>query len=48
METQNSGLFCSFGTKIYACTSDNRPIYYGKLVDIIELNYYLSIHGAFI
>jgi len=45
MKTQNSGVFCSFGTKSYASTSDNRPIeglvpYYGKLVDIIELNYY--------
>jgi len=45
MKTQNSGVFSSFGTKSYASTSDNRPIeglvpYYGKLVDIIELNYY--------
>jgi len=45
MKTQNSGVFYSFGTKSYASTSDNRPIeglvpYYGKVVDIIELNYY--------
>lgn len=45
MRTQNSGVFCNFGTKSYASTSDNRPSeglvpYYGKLVDIIELNFY--------
>ena len=45
LKTQNSGVFCNFGTKSYASASDNRPIeglvpYYGKLVDIIELNYY--------
>jgi len=45
MKTQNSGVFCSFGTKSYANRSDNRPIeglvpYYEKLVYIIELKYY--------
>jgi len=45
MKTQNSGVFYNFGTKSYESTSDNRPIkglvvYYGKLVDVIELNYY--------
>lgn len=45
MKTQNSGVFGNFGTKSYASASDNRPKeglvpYYGKLVDIIELNYY--------
>lgn len=49
MKTQNSGVFCSSGTKSYASTSDNRPTeglvpYYGKLVDIIELSY----HGQFV
>lgn len=44
IKTQNSGVFCAFGTKSYASASDNRPTeglvsYYGKLVDIIELNY---------
>lgn len=45
MKTQNSGVFCNFGTKSYASASDNRPTeglvaYYRRLVDIIELNYY--------
>ena len=49
MKTQNSGVFCSLGTKSYASSSDNRPReglvpYYGKIVDIIELNY----HGRFV
>jgi len=48
MKTQNSGMFCSFGTKTYAITSENKPIqglvsYYGKLVDIINLNYYIMV-----
>nr|KYP57991.1 hypothetical protein KK1_004279 [Cajanus cajan] len=48
MKSQNSGVFCCFGTKSYASSSDNRPMeglvsYYGKLVDIFELNY----HGRF-
>jgi Domain of unknown function (DUF4216) len=48
LKTQNHGVFGSFGTNSYASSSDNRPIfasvpYYGKLVDIIELNY----HGQF-
>ena len=41
-------MFGTFGTNSYASSSDNRPRfghvpYYGKLVDIIELNY----HGRF-
>ena len=49
LKTQNSGVFASFGTKSYASTSDSRPMegvvpYYGKLVDIIELNYFGRIH----
>lgn len=49
LKTQNSGVYASFGTKSYARASDNRPIegsvsYYGKVVDIIELNY----HGQFV
>jgi len=45
MKTQNSGVFGAFGTNSYASTSDKNPkfasvLYYGKLEDIIELNYY--------
>lgn len=48
-KTQNSGVYATFGTKSYASASDSRPIeglvpYYGKIVDIIELNY----HGRFV
>lgn len=44
MKSQNSGVFCSFGTKSYASAGKNRPTvglvsYYEKSVDIVELNY---------
>nr|KYP39706.1 hypothetical protein KK1_038992 [Cajanus cajan] len=48
LKTQNNGIFGTFGTRSYASSSDNQMQfggvpYYGKLVDIIELNY----HGQF-
>jgi len=48
VKTQNSGVFCTFGTRSYASSIDNQMRfgtvpYYGRLVDIIEINY----HGHF-
>lgn len=48
LKTQNSGVFVTFGTRSYASSSDTNMQfggvpYYGKLVDIIEINY----HGRF-
>jgi len=45
LKTQNSGVFVISGTISHSRNSDNNPVngdvnYYGKLVDIIELNYY--------
>lgn len=42
--TQNSGVYGTFGTRSYASTSDGNMQfggvpYYGKLVDVIEVNY---------
>nr|KYP46553.1 hypothetical protein KK1_031844 [Cajanus cajan] len=44
LKTQNSGIFGTFGTRSYASSSDNQMQfggvpYYGKLLDIIEINY---------
>ena len=44
LNTQNSGVFGTFGTRSYSSNSDvnmryGGVPYYGKLVDIIELNY---------
>ena len=44
MKSQNSGVFGTFDTRSYASNHDNNVAvggvpYYGKLVDIIELNY---------
>jgi len=44
LKTQNSGIFGTFGTRSYASSIDNQMQfggvpYYGKLVDIIEINY---------
>nr|XP_025650886.1 uncharacterized protein LOC112747020 isoform X1 [Arachis hypogaea] len=44
LKTQNSGIFGTFGTRSYSRNSDpnmrfGAVPYYGKLVDIIELNY---------
>nr|KYP50657.1 hypothetical protein KK1_027594 [Cajanus cajan] len=44
LKTQNNGIFGTFGTKSYASSSDNQMQfggvpYYGKLLDIIEINY---------
>ena len=44
LKTQNSGVFGTFGTRSYSSSSDSQMRYggvpyYGKLVDIIELNY---------
>lgn len=44
LKTQNSGVFCTFGTRSYSSNSDTQMRfggvpYYGKLVDIIELRY---------
>jgi len=48
LKTQNNGVFGTFGTMSYASSSDNQMqfggvSYYGRLVDIIEINY----HGRF-
>lgn len=48
LKTQNSGVFDQFDTMSYASSRDKNARvgavpYYGKLVDIIELNY----HGVF-
>lgn len=45
LETQNSGVMVVSKTESYASTSDNAPklgnvIYYGRLNDIVELNYF--------
>ncbi|CAN1790505.1 hypothetical protein LINPERHAP1_LOCUS18848, partial [Linum perenne] len=45
LSTQNSGVYGSYETHSYSSSVDNRPHtseleYYGKLVDILELNYY--------
>ncbi|CAN1787395.1 hypothetical protein LINPERHAP1_LOCUS17629, partial [Linum perenne] len=45
LSTQNSGVYDSYETHSYASLVDNRPhtselTYYGKLEDIIVLNYY--------
>ena len=47
-KTQNSGVFIFSDTTCYASASDEAPCfkgvpYYGKIIDIIELNY----HGQF-
>ncbi|KAL4337484.1 hypothetical protein AHAS_Ahas12G0114800 [Arachis hypogaea] len=47
MKTQNSGVYVSSNTRSYASMRDNRVAvggvpYYGKIVDIIELNYSCS------
>ena len=44
LKTQNSGVYVSSNTRSYASMCDNRVAvgsvpYYGKIVDIIELNY---------
>ncbi|XP_068504678.1 uncharacterized protein [Phaseolus vulgaris] len=44
LKTQNNGIFGTFGTRSYASSIDNQMQfggvpYYGKLVDIIEINY---------
>ncbi|XP_060171296.1 uncharacterized protein LOC132602472 [Lycium barbarum] len=44
LKTQNCGVFGTFDTRSYASNRDNNMVvggvpYYGKLVDIIELNY---------
>jgi len=49
LKTQNSGVFGTFETKNYASSSDNQMefggvLYYGRLIDIIEINY----HGRFL
>ena len=48
LKTQNSGVYGNYETHSYASSVDNRPqtselAYYGKLEDIIELNYYGEI-----
>jgi len=48
LKTQNNGVFGTFGTRSYASSIDNQMRfgavpYYGRLVDIIEINY----HGHF-
>nr|XP_007162033.1 hypothetical protein PHAVU_001G118000g [Phaseolus vulgaris]ESW34027.1 hypothetical protein PHAVU_001G118000g [Phaseolus vulgaris] len=48
LKTQNSGVFGTFGTRSYASSSDTQMrfggvAYYGRLIDIIEINY----HGRF-
>ena len=48
LKTQNSGVFGTFGTRSYASSIDNQMRfggvpYYGRLEDIIEINY----HGHF-
>nr|KYP59372.1 hypothetical protein KK1_014806 [Cajanus cajan] len=48
LKTQNRGILGTFGTRSYASSSDNQMQfggvpYYGKLIDIIEINY----HGRF-
>ncbi|WVZ05464.1 hypothetical protein V8G54_018810, partial [Vigna mungo] len=48
LKTQNSRVFGKFGTRSYASSNDNQMQfggvpYYGRLVDIIEINY----HGRF-
>ena len=48
LKTQNSGVFGTFGTRSYASSSDDLMQfggvpYFGKLIDIIEINY----HGQF-
>ncbi|CAN1153242.1 hypothetical protein LINPERPRIM_LOCUS14571, partial [Linum perenne] len=45
LNTQNNGVYGSYETHSYASSVDNRPhtselAYYGKLEDIVELNYY--------
>lgn len=45
MQTQNSGVMVVSMTESYVSTSGNAPksaniIYYGRLNDIVELNYY--------
>ncbi|QHO13700.1 uncharacterized protein DS421_15g517780 [Arachis hypogaea] len=47
LKTQNSGVYVSSNTRSYASMRDNRVAvggvpYYGKIVDIIELNYSCS------
>jgi len=47
LKIQNSGVFVSAETISYASSRDNNPIardvsYYGKLIEILELNYYDS------
>src|ERR1044072_4173584 len=44
LKTQNSGVFGTFGTRSYSSSSDTQMRfggvpYYGKLTDIIEINY---------
>ena len=44
LKTQNNGVFVTAGTTSFASSNDNNPSrgpvpYYGKLVDIVELNY---------
>lgn len=45
MSTQNSGIMVVAKTQSYASSSDRRPmigdvVYYGRINDIIELDYY--------
>ena len=45
LKTQNSGVFGTFGTRSYASSIDNQMRfgvvpYYGRLVDIIKINYH--------
>lgn len=45
LRTQNSGVYVNANTMSYASSHDQNPIagdlaYYGKLVEVIELNYY--------
>ncbi|XP_016177886.1 uncharacterized protein LOC107620200 [Arachis ipaensis] len=47
LKTQNNGVYVSSNTRSYASMCDNRVVvggvpYYGKIVDIIELNYNCS------